>query len=249
MSGLIDQIKDLPLYLVPLFSLVIGLSGSLHCVGMCGGFAYSFNPSHGFISLYHVGRLMGYLSMGLLFHYLGQSILKQFNHNLLMYLAAIFFMMLLIMGLKMIFQQTKILTFSKLANLLSKISLKLSQLTAFYPANLKKFTTGFLSILLPCGFIYSMLIALMAFQNLTVFLISITFFFAGTLPAFYFSKLIIARFLKASFIPHQHFIFGLLFIFLGIHGLVSRSPHFFPKESTQLSNPNSKSSDSPTKCH
>ena len=61
-------------------AFLIGLMGSLHCVGMCGPVMLAFNATQqnsGFI-FYHTGRIMSYLFIGLFLGALGSfvSILK-----------------------------------------------------------------------------------------------------------------------------------------------------------------------------
>ena len=49
-------------------AFLIGLAGSLHCVGMCGPVMLAFNGASqkkgGFV-LYHSGRILSYLIIGL----------------------------------------------------------------------------------------------------------------------------------------------------------------------------------------
>lgn len=58
-------------------AFLIGLFGSLHCVGMCGPVMIAFlgprQSKIGFI-LYHSGRLMSYILLGLLLGFLGAAI-------------------------------------------------------------------------------------------------------------------------------------------------------------------------------
>ena len=53
-------------------ALVIGLSGSLHCVGMCGPIALMVPGSKGkkrwlAITLYHAGKILAYMTLGSFF--------------------------------------------------------------------------------------------------------------------------------------------------------------------------------------
>src|SRR5678815_5852412 len=63
-------------------AFMMGLAGSLHCIGMCGPLALSLPVSHsnnlsrisgGFI--YNSGRILSYTSMGLIFGSLGNLII------------------------------------------------------------------------------------------------------------------------------------------------------------------------------
>lgn len=57
-------------------AFIIGLTGSLHCVGMCGPLMISLksNQSRQSFVVYHWGRLMVYSSLGLAFGMIGQGL-------------------------------------------------------------------------------------------------------------------------------------------------------------------------------
>ena len=64
-----------------LSALVLGLMGSLHCVGMCGPIAFMLPVDHkqpikklGQVTIYHVGRLLAYGIIGLLFGFIGKGL-------------------------------------------------------------------------------------------------------------------------------------------------------------------------------
>ena len=61
-------------------ALILGLLGSLHCVGMCGPIAFMLpvDRSNSFkkvsqIGMYHFGRLLAYSIIGLVFGLVGKS--------------------------------------------------------------------------------------------------------------------------------------------------------------------------------
>src|SRR5678816_3224101 len=63
-------------------AFIMGLAGSLHCIGMCGPLALSLPVSHNNdlsrISgglIYNSGRILSYTSMGLIFGSLGNLII------------------------------------------------------------------------------------------------------------------------------------------------------------------------------
>jgi len=61
-------------------ALVIGFLGSLHCVGMCGPLMITFTKSKGCsqvlsFSFYHIGRLLVYVLIGVVFGFFGNSLL------------------------------------------------------------------------------------------------------------------------------------------------------------------------------
>ena len=74
-------------------ALIFGLLGSLHCIGICGPIAFMLpvDRSNSLkktlqISSYHLGRLLAYGIIGLLFGLIGKSlyILECSNNSLLL---------------------------------------------------------------------------------------------------------------------------------------------------------------------
>ena len=62
-------------------ALVLGLLGSLHCLGMCGPIAFMLPLDHSNtmkkttqLSIYHLGRLLAYGIIGVLFGLLGKGL-------------------------------------------------------------------------------------------------------------------------------------------------------------------------------
>ena len=62
-------------------AFILGLVGSMHCIGMCGPIAFMLPVDHqnslrkfGQVGLYHVGRILSYSIMGLLFGLIGKSL-------------------------------------------------------------------------------------------------------------------------------------------------------------------------------
>lgn len=53
-------------------AFLLGLTGSLHCAGMCGVLAYQAGRSVNTAAMYHAGRLATYMLMGLLAGWLSQ---------------------------------------------------------------------------------------------------------------------------------------------------------------------------------
>lgn len=62
--------------MIPLLggALLAGLTGSPHCIGMCGGFAASCGSSFGDSAGYHLGRLSTYAALGAVAGWFGHSI-------------------------------------------------------------------------------------------------------------------------------------------------------------------------------
>ena len=61
---------------VPLGVFIASLLGSSHCVTMCGPIAVTVNNNFGHMSLYHIGRLLSYLTLGALAGLIGETFLS-----------------------------------------------------------------------------------------------------------------------------------------------------------------------------
>ena len=62
-------------------ALLLGFLGSLHCIGMCGPIAFMLPVDHknsskkvAQVGLYHIGRIISYSIIGLIFGLLGKSL-------------------------------------------------------------------------------------------------------------------------------------------------------------------------------
>jgi sulfite exporter TauE/SafE len=137
-------------------AFMMGLAGSLHCIGMCGPLALSLPVSHsnnlsrisgGFI--YNSGRIFSYTSMGLIFGSLGNLIIAaEWQNSLSIGLGIIVLLYLLFPKKYFHFSTATTLAkpFMLLRQELGKLfqSKKLSSL----------FFIGVLNGFLPCGLVY-----------------------------------------------------------------------------------------------
>ena len=73
MSGLSINMIDVQ-HFFPWVSFLAGLSGSLHCVGMCGGLVTASCDKEKDVFRYQVGRLLGYMAIGAFAGFLGSFI-------------------------------------------------------------------------------------------------------------------------------------------------------------------------------
>lgn len=143
----------------------MGLLGSPHCLGMCGGIVSAFGISMRSVSpkkkmwlvaMYHVGRLISYMLLGVLAASIGASLLAPLMTNNAM--------PRILLGLALVFAALLMLGLPVLKNI-EKLGLGLWQKLA--PARQKLFplTTlpkalgaGLLWGLLPCGLVYGALL-------------------------------------------------------------------------------------------
>jgi uncharacterized protein len=205
--------------------LMMGLLGSFHCVGMCGPIALVLpvdrsNKWKGFIQtfMYHLGRVITYTLMGLLFGLLGKGL----------YLAGfqgrISILMGIIMILAVIFPTNYLAKFGfgkplymlvgKLKSVLGNYLQKKSS-SAF-------FTIGLLNGLLPCGLVYIALTGAIATGDawmgaifMALFGLGTSFLLSGVIFAGNFLSLKIRNKIN-KIIPYFVVLVGLVFILRGM---------------------------------
>jgi uncharacterized protein len=167
---------------VSLVALMAGFGGSLHCVGMCGGLVTATCEKSHDVVRYQAGRLAGYLLLGIFAGLLGNFLsFKNYPESLSLITA-------LMMGLIFIY-----MGFRKFLNKKSEVPLPSFMKTIYF--NLwdhlvktnkgisRAFFVGLISIMLPCGLIYGIALGTIALQDLSLSIVSVFFFWLGTLPS------------------------------------------------------------------
>jgi sulfite exporter TauE/SafE len=189
--NLLSEVKTF----IPWVSFIAGLGGSLHCVGMCGGLVTATCEKSHDVIRYQLGRLIGYLCLGLFAGMLGsffniKSLPAYFSliPALMIGVLFIFWGMQNYSGKKAEIPAPKILR-----NLYTNLWARLIRGNKNFT---KAFLIGLLSILLPCGLLYGVVIGTVALEHTTSALISMLFFWVGTLPSMVVAPGIIQRFLK-----------------------------------------------------
>lgn len=173
-----------------LTAFLLGLAGSLHCVGMCGPLALALpsKTGHGWPGLagsrmlYNTGRITTYCALGALFGWLGRTFsLAGWQQTLSIVIgsvmvAGVVFKPAIVQGLPAPRILTQWIGFLKSA--LSR------QLTRTHP--LAFFTFGLLNGLLPCGLVYVALGgAALAGHHIQDGVFYMAAFGLGTLPAMF----------------------------------------------------------------
>lgn len=221
-------------------AILMGLLGSLHCVGMCGPIAFMLpvdrtNSLKKFtqIFIYHFGRLLAYGIMGILFGLLGKGIyLFGMQQKLSIAIGAL--MILIVLIPHRIFKKYNLS--GPVYQMTSKVKSRLGE-------ELKKrtpdtfLTIGFLNGFLPCGLVYMALFGSIAMGNALQGSAYMILFGLGTIPlmttAIYFSSLLKAgsRQKIQRLIPVFVVFIGLLFI---LRGLGLGIPYVSPKPVVEL---------------
>jgi len=205
-------------------ALLIGVAGSLHCVGMCGPLMLSNvfiheNLKESIIrwNFYHLGRILIYAMWGVLFGTIGISIKwfgMQQNISVALGLGILSTMLLIRIFPTVEIKLQKLIPFTMLSK-------------KFYPkkngSTIKSaFVGGLLNGILPCGLVYVALAGAIAMQNPIKGSIFMVMFGIGTLPMLIL-VLIIGSKLQLSvrkyFIKWYPIIIGLIGIMLIVRGL------------------------------
>ncbi len=216
-------------------ALVLGLLGSLHCLGMCGPIAFmlpldqsNMTKKTVQLSIYHFGRLLAYGIIGVLFGFLGKG-LALFGIQQKLSIGIGILMILLVLIPTKYLNGHKFLTpvYSILGKVKSKLGAELKKKTpdAFL-------TIGFLNGFLPCGLVYMALLGAIAMGNPLQGGLYMMLFGLGTVPLMslvVYSKGILGSSIKSKFrklIPVFVVIIGVLFI---VRGLGLGIPYVSPK--------------------
>ncbi len=202
-------------------AFLLGLLGSAHCLGMCGGIAATIgmgsSQTRGLHLLgYNLGRIFSYSLAGLLVGSIGVLLKDAFLTILLRTFAAV---MLILMGLY-VAQWWKGLTKiesigNRLWSLIRPTASKLLPVKSLPQAILLGFFWGWL----PCGLIYSTLIWSSAAQNNLQSALLMMMFGLGTLPAMLTTGLMAKQVSQILKNRTTQQISGLVIILLGIYTL------------------------------
>ncbi len=166
--------------LVPLTVLLTSLLGSGHCIAMCGGLITPVATTKTSVLFYHSGRLLGYLILGSLAAALGDLLLYSWFSELQSSMVVIMGLFFIMFGLLNLVQKNLHIQAPFLQTLYSRF---FSKALHVKDTVLKAFLIGFLSFLLPCGWLYTYVIAAAGTGNAAIGGLTLFCFWLGTLPA------------------------------------------------------------------
>jgi len=210
-------------------AFILGLAGSLHCVGMCGPIALMIPTGNGkqkwlSLTLYHFGKVLTYLSIGTFFglivgtlhSYATQIVFTFISGSLLIAFA-------LLPSFLNYVEKKGYSTFNgaidyktKLVNSLNKNKIEYS------------FYIGLLNGFLPCAMVYSAAIMALAQKSLANSLLVMLLFGLGTIPLlslFYF----FSTKLKSTFSKYAYLFRTASFVLIGLF-LIARGFYFLNEE-------------------
>ncbi|MBL7664514.1 MAG: sulfite exporter TauE/SafE family protein [Bacteriovoracaceae bacterium] len=210
---------DLTNHLLPYASFIAGISGSLHCVGMCGGLvtASCHNPKD--VLIYQTGRLVGYSILGAMAFAFGSLLKEVFTLQSGVLTSG------LILGLLFIYWGIQSYQGRKaeipLPNFLRKIYQYSFRHLVSKESPFHSFFIGLISIMLPCGLVYGVLLAAVALGEFQYVMLSLLFFWLGTLPAMVAAPQVVKKILKPlkKRLPK---VYALVFIFIGLTTIATR---------------------------
>lgn len=228
-----------------IIALGLGLTSSLHCIGMCGPIAFSLglNPDDKldftFRNLtYQLGRILTYTLLGAIIGIIGEGVSFSGLQN--PFSIAVGIMMIL-----MAFLPKNLENSSSSFRLFNQFMYKLkASLGKFIRQNNYKslFTTGLLNGLLPCGAVYAALTGSLAMGGILRGAVFMFFFGLGTIPLMFLSVIMgnvvglktRERILKL--LPILMILLGVLFV---LRGLDLDIPYISPTlESLQINGEN-----------
>lgn len=212
-------------------ALILGLAGSLHCIGMCGPLVMAMpfkseNPQGVWLTsiMYHVGKTLTYGWLGLLIGTVGSGFTYfKWQQNLSIFAG------LVLLGF------TVIPILKKKFNLglpLNKAFSRLYAASSGIPKPLFLFLLGMLNGLLPCGLVYAALAGAAVSASAWNGFVFMTFFGLGTIPSL--TSVIVFQqkvspSLRKIFSRSSFYISLLMAIFLLLRGMNLGIPYVSPK--------------------
>lgn len=206
-------------------ALVLGLLGSLHCLGMCGPIAFmlpldkrSSTKKIFQLSLYHLGRIFSYGLMGLAFGLVGKGLqLFGFQQKLSIVIGVVMILLVLVPSRYI----SKFSIAKPVYGIIGKVKARLgNELKKRTPDTF--LTIGVLNGFLPCGLVYMALLGAIAMGNALSGSLYMALFGLGTIPlmttAVYFSSFFTPK-TKTKFrklVPVFVVLVGVLFIIRGM---------------------------------
>jgi hypothetical protein len=207
-------------------AFIMGLVGSLHCVGMCGPIALSlpYQGQHkwmaaGNVLLYNLGRVLTYTLLGLVIGLVGKGF---FMAGFQSYVSIVLGVLLLLAALFSINMEAQLLKIPGIQKLNHWVQLQLGRLLRRQGWD-RLFFIGMLNGLLPCGLVYMAVVGALTSSSMLDSALYMAGFGLGTLPLMMATALA-GQFIKLEWrirmrrlIPAFLVAFALLFILRGLN--------------------------------
>jgi sulfite exporter TauE/SafE len=189
---------------------------------MCGGLVTASCAGGKDVLKYQVGRLLGYSLMGTSAYLLGYAMKGLISFSWAPFLSGIFLGTLFIYWGIQSYQGKK--AELPLPGFLRKTYQYLFRNFALKAGSFRSFFVGFISILLPCGLIYGLIISALALGEFRHVMISLFFFWLGTLPAMVGAPGIVRKVLEPMR-KKLPVVYALVFIVIGVSTIAGRLGH------------------------
>ncbi|HIP35232.1 MAG TPA: sulfite exporter TauE/SafE family protein [Crocinitomix sp.] len=210
-------------------AFLLGLAGSLHCVGMCGPIALMIPTGNGkqkwlSLFLYHSGKILTYLIIGTFFGLIVSTLNSYKTQIIFTFISG---GLLILFGLLPVFlnwvEKKGYQFFNNVINFKTKLAKSLNKNKIEY-----SFYIGFLNGFLPCAMVYSAAIMALAQKSFMNSLIIMLVFGLGTIPllsVFYF----FSNKLKSKLNNYANIFRTFSFIIVGVF-LMIRGVYYLEKE-------------------
>ncbi len=166
-------------------ALILGFAGSLHCVGMCGPLVLALPLAAadklkilGQMLVYHSGRILTYMALGLLFGLLGKGMAVAGFQKTLSIIAGALMISMAFMTWRF---ESILLALPGFGKFTRNVQARIGALMRAYPGR-ATFSMGMLNGLLPCGMVYAALAGAISAAGLLEGGAFMAFFGLGTLP-------------------------------------------------------------------
>lgn len=165
--------------------LLLGLTGSLHCVGMCGPLLLALPLDAAGkrqvlrdMLVYHLGRILSYAALGMLFGLLGQGLAVAGLQKALSIGAGFFMLGMALLAWRF---ERLITALPGLETVTQRVKRRMGQLLHRHPGR-SLFSLGLLNGLLPCGMVYAALAGAISTAGGMAGGVFMAIFGLGTLP-------------------------------------------------------------------
>ena len=168
-------------------AFTLGFFGSLHCIGMCGPLALAVHTSkknEGFPAFlgslqYNVGRTLGYISLGLLFGFLGSAVALGGAQRVVSIGLGVMMIIFFLFSINPDQLISKLPAFNRFYHSISQKLFGLLRKSEHVPSLYLGVVNGFL----PCGLVYIAIAGAISLSNLWGSMGFMLFFGLGTFPA------------------------------------------------------------------
>lgn len=223
MSDLLNDLYSTSQVLLPWMTFLIGLVGSIHCAGMCGGLVMACGSKVSNNISYQLGRLVSYSILAILSGVIGSYFSFTKSSPIYSIIPGVLIGIVFIwLGIKVFLVNSSRI---KIPNIVSKMIYsswsKVLPQKGEVVTRSTSFSIGAFSILLPCGLLYGVILALGSFNSPLWALLCIFTFWLGTLPMMGFAPNLI-KIVLTPVAKRLPIITSLVLILLGIGTILHR---------------------------